>query len=292
MLSFNYRIIPNIKPTNLSEKDKKYSFLIDKEDYSKVEELLTENYNTISEYKIKSDLNNINQEVIDLSKSDYIKSSLYKIHNIILIPFNHQVYGDILAPFEILDISKKSTTLFSKQILWYISFNESKQKEISYHNSSIRKYLNSQEFLDQFPKYIHKKITYHTTKTNNKSSRDRFWLISIDEIEKYYNLKERLMKYSKQVDNLVSELLEFNTNYHKEYNNFKKFLKETNLESLIKYPLKTTHETNKFPIINYWIRYIRLKRPAVITQCPTISIDTNYNPKQQGLCPVFKLNNI
>ena len=138
---------------------------------------------SFEEIMLESTINgdNFDYETIDFLKRDYLNSKLYKPGNILVIPYNHHEHGWSLIPWLILSIDN-GTTLYSKYPLFNASFDENNNYSREWKNSSIRKFLNSDEFLNRFPEAIQKNIGFHDIQTTYTKTSDRFWLLSWQEL--------------------------------------------------------------------------------------------------------------
>lgn len=114
-------------------------------------------------------------EQIDFSKKDYLKSEHYKPGNVLLIPHKHNNFGWYLSPWLILGVDN-GTTLHCMHAMFQEKFDENDSNV--WKDSSIRKLLNSDEFLKRFPATIQKNVSFHDIWTDQKITSDRFWLLS------------------------------------------------------------------------------------------------------------------
>ena len=160
----------------LDKKFENIGFILDKsqfDSYQKIYENLS-----FEESILESSLHGFEQ--IDFSTKDYLKLDLYKLGNILLIPYKHEKIGWYLAPWQILNIDN-GTMLHCKHTLFNKCFDETCFDQNSsniWKDSTLRKYLNSDEFLKRFPKSIQKNVSFHDIWTDQKITSDRFWLLS------------------------------------------------------------------------------------------------------------------
>ena len=225
-------------------------------------------------------------EQINLAKKDYLKSKLYKPGNILLIPYNHKQffdqvpygcnYGWYLSPWQILQINDNNVMLNCKHSLFRCDFSYESQIIhdnycCNWKNSVIRNILNSDAFLGCFPQYIQTCIDFHDIWTNKEITKDRFWLLSWQDLGKFVNTEENKHNYHADYQNLTF----YNA---KVFNTF---------DDLIKYEAFSKDQ------IHYYLRSATVKY-KICAACvganghltPYWDYDSNL-----GCSPVFILNN-
>ena len=216
-------------------------------------------------------------EQIDFSKKDYLSSDLYKLGNILLIPYHINDFSWYLSPWQILN-TDNGTTLHCKHVLFNAKFNECIRLSKGWKNSSLRKYLNSDEFFNRFPKSIQKNISFHDIWTNREKTSDRFWLLSWQELGK-------VIKDDKIIPGATNEF--FKQDYPSEKERYNSDIFKTK-EDLIKYqilPIDNLHHPE------WWLRSTPVK---YYRECSIIlekgDITSVYNDYDGNCSPVFILD--
>lgn len=236
--------------------------------------------------------------IIDLTKKNYVNSSEFKIGNFILIPtelFSKEIYYTV---WQILNIdSKGNALLFARQIIEYRKYHDensneprAKSLDVLYKNSTIRSFLNSDKYLERFPKCIQERISFHKIYTNKYTTKDRFWLPSLQDVlikqdphdkTTYYdfielNNKRANVDYTKSAPKLHSF-------------KFQSILDRTN--TFIR--CSATHSN----YLSYWLRTASsFKARYGLDAAGIIYVDGQYSTncvhKRAGVSPMFILDNI
>lgn len=185
--------------------DNNTGFILDFFEFENKAKKVLENTQTTEEYIIKSQLNNIKQEEIDLSK-DFSNSKYYKNLNIVLIPYayNYQVYKQDVklayTAWQIIntkeDNKNKETKLISKYILDFSNFvddfdyysdekekEKNKKKKFStlWKDSKVRSDLNNR-YLKNFPIDLLKHFKPTKITSNKIQTVDNIWIPSATEL--------------------------------------------------------------------------------------------------------------
>lgn len=284
-------------------------FILPLEQYNKLEVdiykyciLNTKNYLTLS---------TLGLEPISFSNSSFLISKSYKPGNIILIPYYLTNIGYILTPFQILEIFNNKTYFFSKNVLFDFaiictgeSFHRIHLFNTEYEKSEVRKYLNSDAFLNLFPEIIQDKISFNEIYSEQKILKDRFWLPSSQELgmaffkdNNNYNIIGTQKGYIKLIDDFPSSKPKFLNIF-----NCRESLYKHNFNNFVSYNIDYFNLYEN-PIVNltqYEIEEILSPKGCLTrTSClidnnkyKNISMKFNENTYHDSLiAPAFYLNN-
>ena len=130
------------------------------------------------------------KKIIDTLLEQSLKTTqnlnYFKVGNIVKI-------GNFAGPikWQVLEVKDKKALLLSKHILFRTAFDY--QGSGTWKTSSLRQYLNGKFYDNCFTKSEKKAIILSNIKENNGDTKDRIFLLSVDEVKKYFkNNQERI----------------------------------------------------------------------------------------------------